>query len=180
MSFAVAARGRLCLEKAFRRPRGAPPMRPAATLALVAFLAIAAASMPGAKAQGACNPTGAALTLEPGQGCHPPPQPLGKGDALVFSWQVTQPPGALLHFSTHIHVGAELVNLSEEDAGGKSGRLVADRDGLYSMLWLNDGNGTVDYQYLVHAERSGARTSFPWFLGPSALALAAAFARGRR
>lgn len=105
------------------------------------------------------------------------PTSLAKGDALIYDWRVTSPAGAALSFSTHIHLGAKIANISQDNVSAKSGRLVADRDGLYSILWINNGNDTVTYDYSYYTERIA--TPLPWPLAILALAVAAAARRKR-
>lgn len=147
---------------------------------LLAGLLVLAAAAP-AHAQGAaCNPAEATLTLLPGQGCHQRPHDLKKGDAIVFDWQVTDPANGTLDFSTHIHIGAQLVNITAGTYHGQNSSLVADRDGLFSLLWVNNGNDTVTYHYTYHLQlASAAKTPVDTWLVALAIAGVAALARRR-
>ncbi|MCA1812983.1 MAG: hypothetical protein LC624_03410 [Halobacteriales archaeon] len=146
----------------------------------LALLLLAGLASPAAAQGAACNPAEATLTLQPGQGCHQAPHTLKKGDSIVFAWQVTSPPGGMLDFSTHIHLGTELVNISSGTYASQDSKLLADRDGLFSLLWINNGNDTVSYHYTYHLEYAPAKTPFAPWLGFAALAGVALLARWRR
>lgn len=151
-------------------------MRRALPLAGLLLLAAAASG----QAQGAaCNPAEATLTFQPGQGCHQATHDLRKGDAIAYAWQVTDPSNGTLDFSTHIHIGAQLVNITAGTYHGQDGRLVADRDGLYSMLWVNNGNDTVTYHYTYRLQYAQA-TKTPLEPALALLALAGGAAWRRR
>lgn len=135
---------------------------------------------PAALAQQQADRDADTVTLQPGQIKHPPPTNLRQGEAIAYAWRVDEPADASLKFSTHIHIGPQLVNLTVEDASEKQGRLVADRNGLYSLLWDNQGAGPVLLTYEFQAERAPeARTPFPWALAPLAGAAAALALRRR-
>ncbi|HEV8360868.1 MAG TPA: hypothetical protein VGR28_10480 [Candidatus Thermoplasmatota archaeon] len=145
----------------------------------VAALALVALLLPLASANGEPPPTPITFTLEPTQPQHPAPTSLGQGDALRYDWRVAEPAGAVLYFSTHIHIGQQLVNLSEENLTAKQGKVVADRAGLYSVLWENHSNRSITFEYTLTPERAGgAATPFPW--GLAVLGLAAAAVARRR
>jgi hypothetical protein len=153
---------------------------PALAGALLTSLVLAFAQAAAAQTTGgaACNPPEATLTLEPGQGCHQAPHNLNKGDAIVYAWNVTSPAGDVLDFSTHIHIGAQIVPIMEGNFTGKDGSLVADRDGLFSLLWINNGNDTVVYHYTYHLEYAKKAPAPGLAFGALAVA-AAAFLRRR-
>lgn len=116
------------------------------------------------------------FTLEPGQQYHPLPAALAAADAIAFDWKVTDPPGASLYFSQHIHVGQQQLNLSEDTAPAMKDRLVADRDGLFSILWENRGSEAVTFGYEYHtvrAQGAPAATPLPEGLAVAALILGA-------
>ena len=151
-----------------------------APLAL-AFLALfgALALPPMAVAQEAGQGQSEGYTLRPRDENHPNPVALAPGDALVYEWAVLEPAGARLSFSTHIHIGAQQVNLTEEEVSAASGRLVADREGLYSVLWRNLEEERVTYRYTYHVERAGGgdnATPLPALAALAALPLAAVVA----
>lgn len=119
------------------------------------------------------------MSLDPGNVHHPLPVQLATGDAVVYAWEVRDPPGAILYFSTHIHVTSTLlVNLTEDNATSKSGKLVADRGGQYSVLWENKGNTPVSFHLAYHTERGkAANAPLPFWLLLAAPLTAVAFRR---
>jgi hypothetical protein len=147
------------------------------TLALLTLVLLA----PLAAAQGETSEQGAGeQVMEPGRIKHPPPGPLAKGDAIVYDWRVLEA-GGRLFFSTHIHQDVLLINLTEDVTGAKQGRLVADRPGLYSLLWENQGNQTVTLRYEYHTEKAPSRgTPAPAWLALAGLAGAAVLLARRR
>lgn len=163
-------------------PATAPRACALALLGLAALLVAAAA--PPAAGQPKAGQDQGAWTLEPMETYHPPPTALAAGDALAFDWRVTEPAGALVHFSQHIHIGAQQLNLTETNASALQDRLVANREGLYSILWENRGREAVTFAFAYHTERGAASappaaTPVPAALAGLALLAAAALARHR-
>jgi hypothetical protein len=149
-------------------------MRPALLPAAAVFvLALALLAPAEAQTAGPGQGQAKAYQLFPSQQLHPPPTGLAAGDAIVFDWAVTEPAGAQLFFSQHIHIGAQQLNLSESTRAAEQGRLVADREGQYSILWENRGKDTLLFDYTYHTERaSGGAGSKPAPLPALAAALA--------
>lgn len=149
----------------------------------VVFLAAAAlVVLPPAEGQSTSGQGRGDVTLNPTQQLHPLPTPLARGDALAFDWRVTEPAGAPLFFSTHMHLGAQQLNLTESEATARADRLIADRDGQYSILWENRGADIITFHYEYHTEKAAAapaKTPLPAALALLALAGAAPLA-GRR
>lgn len=114
------------------------------------------------------------VVLEPDRIFHPLPLELRRGEALAYDWAVEDPPAAEIYFSFHLHIGPQLVNLSEEVASEAKGKKLAERDGAYSFLWHNRGNDTLSLSYRYFRQgREEAPTPLAWWLAPTALASAA-------
>lgn len=159
--------------------------RPAPALVPVMFLALALAGPAWAAASTSGRGQADAFVLEPQQQQHPAATSLAAGDRLAFDWRVTDPPGAPLYFSQHLHIGAQLLNLSETNSSGEQGALVADRDGLYSLLWENHGPKAVTFAYEYHTERASTSpaanpTPVPVVVALLGLGAAALLRAGRR
>lgn len=150
-----------------------------ALLALLALAGAAAAVQPATSGQGQGE-----FTLEPQQLFHPVATSLAQGDAIAFDWRVTDPPGARLFFSQHLHVAAQQLNITDTTATALASSLVAENPGQYSILWENHGTEAVTFVYEYHTVRATAapaQAPFPAALAPAALAGAALLAaRARR
>jgi hypothetical protein len=147
--------------------RAADVHRASVAVALALGLALPMLATPAA-AQATSEYDERDITLEPGLPHHPLPVSLAAGDAIAYDWRVKEPAGAVVYFSTHMHLGAQLINITEGNVTAKSGKLVADRAGQYSMLWQNNGGAAVTLHISYHTERSAQKT--PW---PAALVLVA-------
>lgn len=154
-------------------------------LAPVALLALCLAGSAEAATSTSGRGQADAFVLEPMQQQHPAATSLAAGDRLAFDWRVTDPPGAQLYFSQHLHIGAQLLNLSETNSSSEVGALVADREGLYSLLWENHGPRAVTFAYEYHTERASTSpaqnpTPLPAVVALLGLGAAARIRAGRR
>ena len=180
---------RTSLEQGARALRRRPtanvfPPRPGAgpmmlrSLLLLALLAAAPAGL----AQQTSDQGQGSRTLEPGNVLHPLPTSQGKGDSIVVDWSVTDPREARMYFSFHEHVGTQQVIIAEVNQTSLKQSFTAPRDGLYSIVWQNNGDQTATFSYAYHVERAPppAKTPFPAGLAVLAIAGAASLAVRRR